>query len=239
MPEPTGPAVRFSGVVVDYRSLRPLRLKAFEVGEGQSVALLGLDRAAASVMVDLITGASLPDTGEVTVLGQSTRDITDGDVWLRSLERFGLLGERTVLVEQLTAEQNLAIPLTLGVDDLPTDVRATVRRVGEEVGLDPRDFARPVEGLPPLSRFRVQLGRALIRGPRLLLAEHPTAALSQAESVDAAVDIARLVKARKLTSVFLTLDGSLAEAVASRVLVLQPGTGEVTQVSGWRRWFST
>lgn len=227
-----------AGVVIDYRALRPLRLTSLEISEGQSVALLGLDRAAASVLVDLVTGASLPDSGDVVVFGRSTREITDGQAWLWSLDRFGLLGERTVLVDQLTVEQNLAIAVTLNVDDLSSDVRARVREVSDEVGLDSSELPQPAGGVSALSRFRVQLGRALVLRPRLLLAEHPTAALSPDESMRAAADVARVVQRRGLTTLCITLDQAVAGAVASRVLTHQPGTGAVTQTSGWRRWWS-
>jgi ABC-type lipoprotein export system ATPase subunit len=238
MPDSNEPAVRITGVILDYRGLRPLRLKALDVADGQSVALMGLDRSAASVFVDLVTGASLPDAGEVAVFGRSTRDITDGATWLGSLERFGLLGERTVLVDQLTAEQNLAIPVTLAVHDLATDLRTRLRVIADEVGLEAPELDQPVVGLSPLSRFRVQLGRALVLEPRMLLAEHPTAALAPAESAQAAQTLARVVERRRLTSLLLTLDRALADAVASRVLTLQLSTGEVVPMSGWRRWFS-
>ena len=44
--------------------------------------LIGFDRPAAEVFVNLITGASLPDTGEVESLGRPTRAIADSDEWL-------------------------------------------------------------------------------------------------------------------------------------------------------------
>jgi hypothetical protein len=46
------------------------------------------------------------------------------------------------------------------------------------------------------------------------------------------------VKRRRLTSVLLTTDRSLADVVASRVLSLRPGSGDLTPLTGWRRWFS-
>jgi len=238
MADGTGVAVRLSSVVVDYRGLRPLRIRSLDIAEGQCVALVGLDRPAASVMVDLITGATLPDSGDVTVFGESTRAITDGQVWLRALERFGLLGERTVLVDQLTAEQNLAIPVTLAVHDLAPEIRERVRRVAREVGLPSGALERPAEGLSPLDRFRLQLGRALMLEPRLLLAEHPTATLAETDVAQAAADLSRIVGQRRVTAVLLTMDHGLASQVATRVLTLRPGTGELAPAPAWRRWFS-
>ena len=65
----------------------------------------------------------------------STTSITDADDWVETLDQFGLLSERAVLLDQLTAEQNLAMPLSLELDELPGDVRAHVRTPRDEVGL--------------------------------------------------------------------------------------------------------
>lgn len=232
------PLLRLSDVAIDYRGLRPLRIRRLDVAEGQSIAVLGLDKAAGAVLVDLITGASLPDTGDVTVFGDSTRAIRDGRAWMRSLERFGLLGERTVLVDQLTAEENLAIPLTLVVDMLAPGLRSRVRRIGEEVGLAHGEMSSPAHALSPLSRFRVQVGRALMLEPRLLLAEHPLAGLAADDAAHATTMLSALVARRRLTSLWITVDRAFARGVATHVLAHKPGTGELTPESTWRRWWS-
>ena len=72
------------------------------------MAVSGFDAGAAEVLVNLVTGASLPDEGEVRVLGQLTADIAGGDEWLASLDRFGIVSPRGVLLEGATIEQNLA-----------------------------------------------------------------------------------------------------------------------------------
>src|SRR5206468_8644925 len=93
-----------------------------------AVALFGLDRLAAEAFVHLLTGALVPDRGDVLVGGRNTREIaTDAD-WLRSLDRFGLVTERAVLLEGMPVSANLALPLTLAVDPLSDEMRA---RVGE------------------------------------------------------------------------------------------------------------
>ena len=85
--------------------------------------------------MNLITGSTTPRTGEVRAFGRATTEIPDSDTWLEALRAYGLLGVRTVLIDQLTVEQNLAIPLTLEVDPLPDALQAQMRELGEEVGL--------------------------------------------------------------------------------------------------------
>src|SRR5688572_7289080 len=88
----------------DYHGLRPLRLQHLEVRQGESVALLGFDRVAAEVLVNLVIGATLPDAGDVQTFGIPTRAITDADEWLSGIHRFGILSERILLMESFSVE---------------------------------------------------------------------------------------------------------------------------------------
>lgn len=225
-------------VTKDYRGLRPLRIQHLELREGQTLALAGFDQAAAEVFVNLATGATVPDSGEVRVFGESTAGITDADAWLASLDRFGILSERAVLLDGLNALQNLAMPFTLEVDPLTEALRAKALGLAREVGLDTDDLAGPVGELTPPARGRVRLGRALALQPRVLIAEHPNAALSPADLPAFAADLAGVVAARGIAALTLTADRTFAAAVAEQVLTLQPATGELKSAAGWRRWFA-
>ena len=229
--------VELHGVSKDYRGLRPLRVSSLELHEGESLALLGFDQVTAELLVNLLTGAILPDSGEIIVMGRLTSSISHADDWVGTLDQFGLLSERAVLLDQLTVEQNLALPLSLELDQLPTEIHARVGHLAREVGLDDESLGKPLNALPALMRLRVRLGRALALDPRVLLAEHPNALLSKAEAATFAADLSRVVAARRLALLVLTADQEFARAVAGQVLTLQPATGELKR-GGWRSWFS-
>lgn len=232
------PLVRLRDVSKGYNALRPLRVQQFDLHEGQSVALLGVDATAAEVLVSVITGAALPDTGQVDVLGVPTASIQTSSEWLKFLEQFGLLSERSVIVEQLTVEQNLALPFTMEVDDLAPGVRNRVRQLAEELGLSDAELSASAAQLAEPTRLRVRLGRALALDPRILLVEHPNAMLSADDTPAFAADLSRIISARRLAALVITADRTFASAVAADVLTLQPATGVLSRASGWRRWFS-
>jgi len=121
--------VELSDVTKAYSGLRPLRIKNLELRAGEAVALLGVDAAMSEVLVNLITGAQLPDSGEVRVFGRPTTSITGVDDWVAELDRFGLISERAVLVDQFTALQNLALPLSLEIEPPPPALQAEVRQL--------------------------------------------------------------------------------------------------------------
>ena len=224
-------------VTQDYGGLRPLRIKTLDIHAGQRLAILGLDQGAAEVLVNLLTGSTTPRTGEVHAFGQPTSEIPNSDAWLAALRQYGLLGVRTVLIEQLTVEQNLAIPVTLEVDPMPALLQAQMRALGAEVGLAPDVMARRPADLSALDLQRVRLGRALALGPRVLLAEHPTASLERADADRLAQDMSRIVASRAMAAVYITADRAFAQQAADDVVMLKPATGELVSAAGWRRWF--
>jgi predicted ABC-type transport system involved in lysophospholipase L1 biosynthesis ATPase subunit len=223
-------------VVKDYKGLRPLRVEHFELRQGESVALVGFDATAAEVLVNLITGATLPDSGDVDVFGVSTRFIADPDAWLVEMDRFGILSQRVVMLDAFTVEQNLALPFTLEIEELSDTVLATVRVLAAEVGLLPHLSERPAS-LDALAQLRLRLGKALALGPRVLLAEHPSAMIPPDAVSQFAADLKRIVAARKLAMLVMTADSAFARTVSARTLTLNPATGELAGRPLWRKWF--
>lgn len=230
--------VELRDVRKDYRGLRPLRIRHLQLRQSQALALLGFDEISAEVLVNLLTGATVPDAGDVFVFGQSTAALVDGDAWLASLDRFGILSARAVLLDELSLEQNLALPLTLELDPIADSVRSQVGQLAGEVGLNPSDLVRPVASLAPLARLRLRLARAVALNPRILLAEHPNASVPPDDVPLFATDYAKVVTRRGIASLLLTADRTFAAAVAEQVLTLQPATGELKAASAWHRWLS-
>ena len=72
------PILELSEVSKDYRGFRPLRIARLVVAAGEQMAIVGVDRAAAEVFVNLVTGALLPDRGEVRIFGRPSTEISDG-----------------------------------------------------------------------------------------------------------------------------------------------------------------
>src|SRR5258708_37471280 len=135
---------RIANVRRAYGGLRPLRLNDLSIAGGERVALSGLHAGAAEVLVNLVTGASLPDAGEVLVLGTSTASISDGEAWLASLDRFGIVSPRAVLLDSATLLQNLAMPLTLDIEPVQPDVAAPIVPLARAAGIGERWLERPV-----------------------------------------------------------------------------------------------
>ena len=230
------PALEMAGVVKEYGALRPLRIAALGVEPGDRVALSGLDRRAAETFVNLVNGALVPDQGVERIFGRSTADITDGEAWLASLDAFGVVTERAVLLEGSTLAMNLALPLSLEIDPMPPAIRQQVEALAAEADLPVDRLDRPVGDAPLLVRLRAHLAKALALGPKVLLFEHPTASLSPEDARAFAETVRRVAERRRLAVVAITEDGVFADLVATRAYRLNGGTGALTSTRGWRRF---
>ena len=231
------PVLEITGVRKHYAGLRPLRMKDLRVAVGERVAISGLDAAAAELFINLVTGAGVPDDGVIRTFGQATTDITDGDAWLASLDQFGIVSPRAVLLEEATVEQNLAMPFTLQIDPVPPEIATRVRGLAEECGLTPAQLQVQAATLQGIARARIHLARAAALAPRLLVLEHPTADVQEGERRALAADAARVAEARQLAAVAITMDLEFAEGFAHRSLALDAATGALHPWKRKKGWF--
>ena len=232
----TAAILEIDGVSKDYRALRPLRIQRLSVAGSESVAIVGLDGAAAETLVNLVTGAALPDTGEIRVFGRGTTAIADANDWLAVVDRFGIVSERAVLLDRLTVIQNLAMPFTLDIEPPPDDVRQRAAALADEVGLPASAAERPIADLDAAGRLRVRLARALALEPSLLLLEHPSAELSRSPAREIAQRIRAIARRRSAAVLTATVDDRFANAVADRVLTVDAATGRLRE-RGLTKWF--
>lgn len=221
----TSPVLEIADLSLNYGGLRPLRIGRLLVNGGEQVALLGLDEPMAQVFVNLITGTTLPDRGDVKIFGRSTATITDSSDWLKLVDRFGIVSERAVLLDALTVMQNLAMPFTLEVDQLEEDVATRAAGLAREAGLPEPDWKRPVATLDPAARARVRFGRALALDPAIIVLEHPTASVDRDQINALGGHIRSVAERRGAATVAVTADSAFAGSLADRVLILDAASG--------------
>ena len=219
--------IDIAGVRKHYGGLRPLRINTLEVKPAERITLRGLDAQAAEMLSLLVTGAALPDEGTIVVAGRDTKDIATETDWLVSLDLFGLVTNRAVLLDPLTLEANLALPFTLSIDPIPEEVRRAVAALADEVGLGRERLSASVHSLSPADRVRVHLARALAVSPQILILEHITAALAPEESATLGQTLANIADDRSLAWMAISEDEAFVKALGGAVLALEPGTGDV------------
>jgi ABC-type sulfate/molybdate transport systems ATPase subunit len=232
----TDPVLTIAGLSKNYHGLRPLRIQQFTLRAGERIALLGFDRPSAEVFVNLVTGATLPDAGSVTVFGRPTSQIADSAEWLAVVDRFGIVSDRAVLLDHLSVVQNLALPFTLDIEPPPEDVRQRAAALASEVRIAEPAWEHRVADLDAAGHARVRLARALALDPAVLLLEHVSAGVEVGAARELAADIRGVSAERGAAVVALTTDERFAGDVAARVLTLDQGTGRLSERHrGWLR----
>ena len=230
------PLFSFEDVIKPFGGPVPLRISRFSFAPGDRVVLSGMDAMAAEMFMHVLTGAALPETGRVEVFGRSTRDIATDTEWLAALDRFGLVSNRAVLLDQSSIAQNLALPLTLSIDPMADDIRAAVERLATDVGLPASRLDAPAGSMTPEERMRAHLARAVALEPEVLLLEHPTATLGAAAAAFGR-SVRALSETRAVSWLAISDDEAFARASGGRVLRLNPSTGVVQRAGGWwRSW---
>ena len=184
MTTPATPILELEGIEKRYQGLRPLRLQSLTIAAGERVAVLGVDAAAAEVLVNLVTGRQRRRTRESFACSGATMppSPTATTGWRPSIAS-GSSAERAVLLEAATLQQNLAMPFTLQIDPVATGDSAARGGVGGGVRAWRRRGTSCHAQRPEMSAGaagRAHLARAIALGPKLLVLEHPTADLPEA-----------------------------------------------------------
>ena len=141
-----------------------------DIGQGESVAIVGASGAGKSTLLALLAGLDLPTGGEVWLGGQPLTPLDeDGRAKLRAA-RVGFVFQSFHLVPSLTALENVMLPLELAGD---RGAREAALKVLDRVGLAERvqHYPRQLSGG---ERQRVAIARATVTRPELLLADEPT-----------------------------------------------------------------
>lgn len=228
-----GPALRLDRLVKRYGERRALDGLSLSLAPGCFVALLGPNGAGKSTLFQVLTGLFVADEGEVEVAGCSLRHDA-----VAALRHIGVVFQQMSLDLDLSVERNLRFHADL--HGLPRALAGERLRAGcQALGLE-KDLARPVRELSGGNRRKVELVRALLHQPRVLLMDEPTVGLDPKSRRDLLAAIRADITARASTVLWATHLVEEAEA-ADRVLVLHRGRlladgtpAEVTATLGGR-----
>jgi ABC-type lipoprotein export system ATPase subunit len=192
----------------------------FEVPAGRRVAIVGRSGSGKSTLLHLAAGVDLPTEGEVWVEGRSLGRLSDGARTRLRRDAIGLVFQFFHLVPHLSVADNVALP-ELIAGGRPAAFRARVQALLEQVGLADR-AADPVQKLSGGEQQRVAICRALVRRPRLLLADEPTGNLDDATGRQVMDLLVSLAGAEGATLVYVTHSREFA-ALADETWQLQSG----------------
>src|SRR3954453_21248785 len=150
-------------------AVRALCTVSLEVGYGEYLAVMGPSGAGKSTLIHLLAGLDKPSEGRVYIEGADITTMKDKDLTMLRRKRVGFVFQAFNLIRQLTAEENIVLPLTLAREK----ANGTLDALLEQVGLTDRRTHKPSE-LSGGQQQGVAIARALITDPAVVFADEPT-----------------------------------------------------------------
>ena len=196
---------------------RVLRSLDLDLGAGEYVAIMGESGIGKSTLLNLIAGLDTPESGSITIDGIAVSALDDYERTLFRRRGIGFIFQAFHLLPRLSVTQNVALPLyLLGIarDEASERVHVMLERLRLADRAD--DLPR---SLSSGQMQRAAIARALIHGPRLVLADEPTGNLDP-ENAALVLDLLRSELAATGAAAILVTHSHTAAATAQRVLLL-------------------
>jgi putative ABC transport system ATP-binding protein len=189
-----------------------------ELAAGALVAIRGPSGSGKSTLLNLIAGIDVPSAGSVEVEGERLDSLTPRELALLRRDRIGLVFQFFNLIPTLTVLENVTLPAEL---TRSPGARERALELLGEVGLAARADSFP-DRLSGGEQQRVGIARALIRNPRLVLADEPTGNLDADTGHSVMQLLDRLTRGAGRSLVLVTHSPAVS-ALADRVLRLDHG----------------
>lgn len=199
---------------------RALNRLDFQVQEGEFIAVMGPSGSGKSTLLNLITSIDLPTYGTISIDGIELETLSEHKLALFRRRHFGFVFQDINLLNMLTVEENIVLPLTL--DRLPiVEMEKRVSTLLKRLDLTEIKDKRPDE-LSGGQAQRVAIGRALVHKPKIILADEPTGNLDSKSAKDVLELLCEINEEEKTTIIMVTHD-PVAASYCDRVLFIKDG----------------
>lgn len=191
---------------------------SLKVKEGESLAILGQSGSGKSTLLSLMSGLDKPEFGTITLDEQDITKLSQDQLSQFRSETMGIVFQQYHLMSNLTALENVGIPLELRKDP---NYQNSARDALKMVGLSHRLSHFPGE-LSGGECQRVAIARAIVAKPKIILADEPSGNLDNETGKEVMDLLFQLYRERKQTLILVTHNQELA-SVCDRMMVLQKG----------------
>ena len=215
------PRLEMSGVCKAFGATHALRGVTLSVAPGEAHALIGENGAGKSTLMKILSGAYQPDAGSITLDGQPFRP-TDP---LHAREcGIAMIYQELNLAPHLSVEENILLgeePARFGWLDRSRR-RDLARRALEQLHHADLPLAAPVHTLPIAQQQLVEIARALVREPKLLIMDEPTSSLTQVDT-ERLFAVIECLRARGVSVIYISHFLEECQRVCQRYTVLRDG----------------
>ncbi|MFE9999417.1 ABC transporter ATP-binding protein [Streptomyces avermitilis] len=216
----SNPLLAARGLVKAHGSTPALRGASVELRAGEILAVTGASGSGKSTLLHCLAGIVRPDEGAVVYGGERLDQLPENRLSELRRTEFGVVFQFGQLIPELTALDNVALPLLLA----GTSRKAAQERAGEwleRFGVRGQEESRPGE-LSGGQAQRVSLARALVTGPKVVFADEPTGALDSLAGEQVMTALSHTARESGTAVLLITHDAQVA-AYADREVSLRDG----------------
>jgi putative ABC transport system ATP-binding protein len=217
----TTSVIEAKDVVKSFGPTKALRGASVTVNSGEILAVMGPSGSGKSTLLHCLAGILTPDDGQVSFNGTRLDTMKENRRSALRRDKFGFVFQFGQLVPELTAEENIALPLLLAGLRRDEAIRKA-RAWFPKLGLDGLQAHRPGE-MSGGEAQRVALARALVAGPEVLFADEPTGALDSLAGENVMNLLTQAARGQGTTVVLVTHEPRVA-AYADREIIVRDGT---------------
>ena len=215
-------ALKASGVGHKYGEQEVLKDFAIELDPGDFVALMGPSGSGKSTFLHLAAGLLQCQSGVIEVGGENVAAMSDTKATIFRRRHEGVIFQSFNLMENLTVEKNVALPLKLdGESKSKVEVEQRMSELLNATGLEGKRNRLPRE-LSGGEQQRVAIARALFAKPEVVLADEPTGNLD-AKSSKAICELLKEVNKSEQSAILLVTHDPQVAACAKKVAFLKDG----------------
>jgi general nucleoside transport system ATP-binding protein len=211
------PLLSLRGLNKRFGSLQALQDVSLDIAPAEIHALLGENGAGKSTLCNLVFGVYQPDSGQMLFGGAPHRPAGPAQALAQGI---AMVHQHFSLVADMTVVENLMLGQVRGVLKRQ-DCARSVQALSLDYGLDLDPHAR-IQDLSVGERQRVEIVKCLMRNPRLVVLDEPTAVLLPAE-IDGLLTVCERIAAKGCSVVLVTHKLAEIKKVAHRATVLRGG----------------
>ncbi len=226
-------ALRLTGIRKSFGATRALRGVSLQIAPGEVHAIIGENGAGKSTLMKILSGAHRPDEGTMELSGRSFAPDNPHDARLKGV---AMIYQELNLAFHLTAQENILLGAessSLGWVDRKAS-RERARAALAQLGHEHLDLDRPAGSFSIATQQVIEIARALLTNPKVLIMDEPTSSLTGADTERLFAAIARL-RAQGVSIIYISHFLEECRRVADRYTVLKDGetvgTGDMASVS--------
>ena len=227
------PALRLTAIRKSFGATRALRGVSLDLAPGEVHALIGENGAGKSTLMKILSGAHKPDEGTMELAGQPYAPANPHDARLKGV---AMIYQELNLALHLTAQENILLgaeSTQAGFIDRKAS-RARARAALAQLGHEDLELDRPAGAFSIAAQQIIEIARALLTKPKVLIMDEPTSSLTQADTERLFEAIHRL-RAQGVSIIYISHFLEECRRVADRFTVLKDGetvgSGEMKDAS--------